>query len=131
MLDSDDSNYIDKYELSELGDSLKKNWSEEDSSTLMNMLDKDDNEKIHYPEFRDFIMTMLTKSFDRLDANKNGVLSNKELEPVSKAFGRDHNEIMTMFGHKKRVTKSMFVDFVVSYCIHGIRSGQVLRMCSI
>jgi len=127
MIDKDKNGYLDKYELSELGDALKKEWKKEDNETLIKMLDKDGNGRVYPPEFRDFIMTMLLKSFSRLDLDKNGTLSDKELMLVSKAFERDHRDIKAAFGNKSEITRSLFVDFVVSYCIQGIRAGQVLR----
>jgi hypothetical protein len=94
----------------------------------MTILDKDANGRVYLPEFRDFLTRMLQKAFERLDGDKSGSLSEKELRLVSQAFDRDHRDLMEAFGTRhKEISRSKFVDFIISYCMVGIRGGQVLR----
>ena len=124
-MDVDRSGFLDKGEVTELGDILQRGWSGKHTERLMRMMCPR-GDRVYPEDFRNFVKESLNHCFDRLARGASRLMS-EDLRPVSREMNIDHHTMMSKFSGG--VDRETFVWFIMSQAMHGpVELGHVVAM---
>jgi len=123
ILDINRSGTLEVHEFGQLSTLLQQQWND---GSFFQMLQRDSG-RIQRQTFQNFILGVLSRAFDMLDANKNGVIDGHEMQRLMYSFSQNDTMLMERARGYTQVRRADFYTFVLQEMMKDSTPNSVIR----